>query len=153
MVLVLVAMEKTMPYRKTACLLLLVFLAFPIPGKAEPQAAPAFYPVVATHNAGGGNLTGYLLGGWSKDGWLHDKAAARMLRGGETYRFYSLTGKLGNASGSPPAPFGEEGDPCHETLAVSFATSPVNAGGLVAVGGSFQAFLRVPRLLSTGQQV
>lgn len=63
MVLVLVAMEKTMPYRKTACLLLLVFLAFPIPGKAEPQAAPAFYPVVATHNAGGGNLTGYLLGG------------------------------------------------------------------------------------------
>jgi hypothetical protein len=132
---------------------MLVLLAFPIPGNAGPQAAPAFCPVVAAYKAGGGDLTGYLLGGWSKDGWLHDKTAARLLRGGETYRFFSLTGELGAALGSPPHPFAEEGDPCHETLAVSFAASPVNAGGLVAVGGSFKALPRAPRLLSTGQQV
>lgn len=69
---------------------------------------------------GGGDLTGYLLGGWFKDGWDQ-----------ETYRFYSLTGELGAAPGTPPAPFGEEGNPCHDTLAPSFTTSPVSAGGLV----------------------
>jgi len=146
-------MEKTMPCRKRAYLRLLVLLAFSLPGNAEPQAVPACCPVVATHNAGGGNLTGYLLGGWSKDGWLPDKAAARFLRGGETYRFYGLTGELGAALGSPPHPMGEEDDPCHETLAVSFANSPVNAGGLVAVGGFFNAIPRVPKLLSAEQQV
>lgn len=150
----LAAMEEPMPYRKTACFVLLVLLAFPLLANSQAQAAPAFCPVVATpHDAGGGKLTAYLLGGWSKDGWLQDQAAARLLRGQETYRFYSLTGKLGAAPGSPPAPFGEKGDPCHETLAVSFATSPVSRGGMVAVGGSFNAIPRVPRLLSTEQQV
>lgn len=141
-----------MPYRKTAYLALLVFLAFPLPGNPEPQTGPAIYPVVATDTAGGGDLTGYLLGGWSKDGWLQDKAAASLLRSGETYRFYSLTGELGAALGSPPHPLSEKGDPCHKTLAVSFATSPKSTGGLVAVGGAFNALPRVPRLLSTAQQ-
>jgi hypothetical protein len=142
-----------MPCYRTACLGLLVLLAFPILGNAGPPAVPAFCPVVATHNAGGGSFTGYLLGGWSRDGWLHDQAAARLLRGGETYRVYNLTGELGTALGSPPHPFGEEGDPCHETLAVTLSTSSKVQGSLVAVGGSFNALPRVPRLLSTEQQV
>ena len=101
----------------------------------------------------GGDLTGYLLGGWFKDGWGQDKAAARLLQGQETYRFYSLTGELGAAPGTPPAPFGEEGNPCHDTLAASFTTSPVSAGGLVAVGAPFNAIPLVPRLSRTKQQV
>jgi hypothetical protein len=53
-----------MPYRKTACLVLLVLLAFPFLSNSQAQAAPAFCPVVATpYDAGGGNLTAYLLGG------------------------------------------------------------------------------------------
>lgn len=49
-----------MPYCKIACLVLLVLLACPIPGNAKPQAMPAFCPVMATHNAGGGSLTGQI---------------------------------------------------------------------------------------------
>lgn len=33
-------------------MVMLVLLAFPIPGNAEPQAGPAIYPVVATDTAG-----------------------------------------------------------------------------------------------------
>lgn len=134
----------------TVCLLLLVLLAFPSLGNAGRQGVQEFCPVVAIQHAGGDTLACYLLGGWSKDGWMHDKAAARLLRGGETYRFYSLTGELGDAPGSPPAPLGE---PCTETLGVSFASLPVRTGGLVAVGGPIKALPRVPKLVSTDQKV
>jgi len=139
-------------------MVMLVLLALPAPVNPAPQAAPAFCPIVALNsspyeNRGNGELTCYLLGGWSKDGWLKDKAAASLLWGGEKYRFYSLNKEVGTGVGNPPHPFGEKDDPCHETLVVSFGAAPEGREGLVAVGGSFNALPRVPRLLSAEQQV
>jgi hypothetical protein len=76
-----------------------------------------------------------------------------LLRGGEKYCFYNLTGEAGLAVGSPPSFLGKEGEPCHDTLEVSFAHPPRVQGGLVAVGSSFNALPRIPKLLSTEQQV
>ena len=147
-----------MRFRWIACITLLALLAFPAPGNSGPKAVEAFCPVIARgflleEELRNGKLTGYLLGGWSKDGWLQDKAAASLLRGGEKYRFYNLTGEVGVAVGSPPSFLGKEGEPCHDTLEVSFAHPPGVQGGLVAVGASFNALPRIPKLLSTEQQV
>lgn len=140
-----------MSIRRLLGFILLVLLAVPGPGKAGPQPESVLYPVVAApHEAEGGSLSGYLLGGWTKDGWVHDQAAARLLRGGETYRFYSLAGEQGQATGAPPAAWGE---PCTETLGIAFTGAPVRKGGLVAVGGPVKALPRMPKLLSTDQQV
>jgi hypothetical protein len=137
---------------------LTLLLAFPVPGNPHPKAVEAFCPIVALTpsphpDPENGDLTCYLLGGWSKDRWLQDKAAAALLHGGEKYRFYSLNRELGTAVGSSPHPWAEAGNPCHDTLAVSFAAAPRGPEGLVGVGGSFNALPRMPRLLSTEQQV
>jgi hypothetical protein len=142
-----------MLYLTTGYVVLLIFLASLLPGQAYPQEGPACCPVAANRHAGGGTITCYLLGGWSTDGWLLDKAAARLLQGGETYRFYNLSGELGESSGNLPGPFAPEGDPCHETQAVSFANSPPSKDGLVAVGSQVKALPRVPRLLSPDQKI
>jgi hypothetical protein len=68
--------------------------------------------------------------GWSKYGWLQDKAAAALLHGGEKYRSNSLNRELGTAVGSSPHPWGEEGNPCHDTLAASFAAAPEGREGM-----------------------
>lgn len=128
-----------------------------VPVNSESRAAEAFCSIVALKPAlyeegGNGKLAGYLLGGWSGDGWLEDKPAAALLRGGEKYRFYSLDKEAGTGTGSSPHPYGEEDDPCHDTLAVSFGAAPEGREGLVAVAGSFNALPRPPRLQSTEQQ-
>jgi hypothetical protein len=147
-----------MMFRRTALVAALVFLAFPAPGKPEPGAVQGSSSIVALQPAqhedsGNGKLAGYLLGGWSKGGWLEDKVVASLLRGGEKYRFYSLNGEVGVGTGGLPAPLGSEDEPCHDTLAVSFPAAPEGREGLVAVAGSFDALPRVPKLLSTEQQV
>lgn len=134
----------------SGCLILLVLLAVPSHGESAGQGAQEFCPVVASQEAGGGSLTGYLLGGWDQGKWLNDKAAARLLQGGEAYRFYSLTGELGEAPGGRPTSLEA---PCPETLGVAFTTAPASAGGVVGVGGELQALPRRPKLLGTDQKV
>ncbi len=143
---------------RIACSSLLLLLVFSVQGRAATKAVEEFCPVVAwgefaEGDSPDGKLTAYLLGGWSGKAWLQDKAAAVFVRGGEKYRFYNLTGELGVAPGGPPSAFGEEGDPCNETLALSFAAHPRIKGGFVAVGGTFNPLPRVTKLLSTEQQV
>lgn len=136
----------------------LVLLALPVQGRAGSNAVGSFCPVVARGKIAGGEssdgkLTAYLLGGWSGKAWLQDKAAAPLVRGGERYRFYDLTGVLGSAAGDLPSAFGEEGEPCYETMTVSFGAPPRIKGDFVAVGGAFDPLPRPPSLLSTNQQV
>ena len=112
-------------FHRTALIVMLVLLAFPAPGNSKAKAVEAFCSIVAFkpapyEDSGNRKLSGYLLGGWSRDGWLANHVAASLLRGGETYRFYSLDKEVGAGTGSSPHPFGEENDPCHDTLAVSF---------------------------------
>jgi hypothetical protein len=141
-----------MTRRRAVCLAILGLLLLPAGGRSAPQGEEAVMPVVAVLEHQGGQLPGYLMGGWSSKGWLKDKAAAPLLKGGETYRFYNLSGEVGAGRGSRPAPLDEDG-PCTETLGVSFAGSPRVKGDLVAVGGQVQALPRRPQILSTDQQV
>ncbi len=99
-----------------------------------------------------GEFTGYLLGGWSARGWLKDKAAAPLLKGGEIYRFYNLRGEVASGEGSRPAPLEEDG-PCTETLGVSFNEALRVKGDIVAVGDAVKALPRRPKLMATDQQV
>ncbi len=131
-------------------LLIVMLLIFAVSEYANGQEVAEFAPVVAAQEAGGGSITGYLLGGWSKDGWLHDQEAARLLKGGETYRFYNLTGELGEAPGKPPASLGET---CSQSFGVTFDTAPACAGGIVGVGGQVKAMPRQIKLLGTDQEV
>lgn len=147
-----------MIFRWTTFVAALVLLIFPAPGTSGPRDAQEFRAMVALTpafhaNSENGKIAGYLLGGWSKGGWLDDKAAAPLLRGGERYRFYSLNGEAGTGTGSLPHSVGDENDPCHETLAVSFPAAPGGGEGLVAVAGSSDALPRVPKVVSTEQQV
>jgi hypothetical protein len=132
------------------CLVVVMLLAVSGPGEGRSQGVQEFCPVVASQWAEGGSLTGYLLGGWDKDKWVLDKAAAGLLQGGEIYRFFNLTGEVGEAPGEKPT-FMEA--PCPETMGVAFAKAPSGAGGLVAVGARFQALPRVPKLLNTDDKV
>jgi hypothetical protein len=141
-----------MTRRSTICLAILWLFFLPVAGGSAPKGGEALVPVVAVLDHPGGQFTGYLMGGWSPRGWLKDKAAAPLLRGGETYRFYNLSGEVGSGGGSRPAPLDEDG-PCTETLGVSFSDPPQVKGDLVAVGGPGQALPRRPRVLSTDQQV
>ena len=143
---------------RIVCTVLLVLLAFPVQGRAGSNAMGSFCPVVARGKIAGGEsqdgkLSTYLLGGWSGKAWLQDKAAAPLVRGGERYRFYDLTGALGVAAGDLPSAFGAEGEPCYETLTVSFGAPPRIKGDFVAVSGTFAPLPRPPSLLSTEQQV
>jgi hypothetical protein len=149
--------ERIMKFRWITCITLLALLAFPDPGSSGLKAEEAFCPIIARglflRQKPHRKITGYLLGGWSKDGWLQDKAAATLLRGGEKYRIFNLSGEAGIAIGSLPFPLGKENEPCHDTLAISFADPLEIKDGLVALGASFNALPRIPKLLSTEQQV
>ena len=139
-----------------AYLLIMMLLISAISEYANGQEVAEVAPVVAAQEAGGGIITGYLLGGWSKDGWLHDQEAARLLKGGETYRFYNLSGELGEALGKPPVSLGE---PCSQTFGVTFDTAPACAGGIVGVAarlrqcpGSSSCWERIRRCIKRPQQ-
>jgi hypothetical protein len=73
-----------------------------------------------------------------------------LLQGGEIYRFYNLTGELGEAPGGKPSSLDE---PCPATLGVAFTAAPASAEGVVGVGGQVQALPRLPKLMGTDQQV
>lgn len=137
--------------RTAAGLAILLILSLPALGNPAPQEGEAFYPVVAVPDYSGDEWTGYLLGGWSPQGWIKDKAGAARLQGGETYRFYNLGGELGRGTGNRPFKLEEDG-PCAETLAVSFTDTPKIKGNLVAVNGPGQPLPRRPSLLGTDQR-
>ena len=130
-----------MGFSRIVRLILLILLAFPAPGNSGSKAVESFCPVVArgqmpAEESRTGKFTGYLLGGWSKEGWLESEAAAPLLRGGEKYRFYTLTGEAGVAAGSPSSPFADEEDPCHENTC-GVLCRPSQGSGRPYGGGRF----------------
>lgn len=83
-----------------------------------------------------------MLGGVASGRWLEAEKIAPMLRGGERYRVYKLTGPAGEATGTKP----KAGDPCTDCQEVEF--SPKVEEG-IAVAGNWNAMPRVPQALST----
>jgi hypothetical protein len=89
-----------------------------------------------------------LLGGVNRGQWTAPHDMAALLKGGETYRLYSLTGLLGQAHGGKP----QAADPPFEDVEqVEIAPAPQAA--TLALGGTWDAQPRVPRVESTSQEV
>jgi len=102
--------------------------------------------------AGGSAMVdqGWLLGGFFQGKWLSPKDTAKALKGGETYQLCALTRFLGRARGSKPKPnpVGEVGP----EFGITFTPAPKGREPVVAVGGTWKAMPRQPRLLTENLQ-
>jgi hypothetical protein len=83
-----------------------------------------------------------MLGGVAGGKWLEAEKIAPMVKGGERYRVYTLTGPAGEAVGAEP----KLGDPCTDCREVEF--SPKITEG-IAVAGNWNAMPRIPQSLGT----
>jgi len=89
-----------------------------------------------------------LLGGVQNGKWISGTISAAALKGGETYRLYSLTAALGTGRGSAPESVGM---PCEETQRVTITAAP--AAALVAVSSTWNPQPRAVRAENTDQEV
>lgn len=88
-----------------------------------------------------------LLGGVANGRWITDTVAST-LKGGETYRLYSLTAALGQTTGSAPESMGV---PCEDEQQVTLTATP--AAATLAVTGNWNPQPRLPKAESTSQDV
>lgn len=93
---------------------------------------------------------GWLLGGFSQGKWLSAEDTAKALKGGEAYHLCTLTQPLGKAQGSKPKhnPLVEVGP----EFGITFTPAPQSREPVVAVGGTWKATPRQPRLLTENLQ-
>lgn len=92
---------------------------------------------------------GCLLGGKMKDRWLKPKEMAGMLRGGETYRLYTLNKFIGTASGSKP----EKGGTAFPEYVVKMTPLSTGPKEVLAVGGQWNALPRLPQTANSNQVI
>ena len=103
--------------------------------------AGAFHPIVDVDS-------GLLVGGVAEGKWLNDERAVKLLRGGESYHVYGFNKLLGLATGGKPT----LAELPHEGLqVVPLLKAP--EGGVIALGGEWNASPRRARLTSTDQPV
>ena len=109
---------------------------------AATKAKAQLHPVVEVH-------TGYLLGAVANGKWTKHKAAAKALKGGEKYRIYGLTGRLGEATGSKTKSAGEACD--GDLVAVELSLKPED--GVIALAAEWNALPRVPEIISGSEPI
>ena len=80
--------------------------------------------------------------------WVPFEKAKGLIKGGETYRLYSLTAALGTAKGGKPESAGE---PCPDVFTVALKPKP--AGAVIGLAGAWNALPRVPKALDVTQPV
>ncbi|MEO6457880.1 MAG: hypothetical protein ABIO92_06355 [Chloroflexia bacterium] len=122
---------------------LLLLIAATSFGYSASEAATGVYPVVDLG-------AGCLLGAGAKGKWLDSDAVSPTLKGGESYRLYTLRGYIGQGTGSTASSVGA---PCEETEEVAIGPLPKIREGVIAVGGQLRAMPRVPRAESNNQPV
>jgi hypothetical protein len=124
--------------RSLLCIGLLLFTNLESPDQplAASKSASQIYPVVDVRSQ-------FLLGGWSRSGWMSQEKIAPALRGGEHYRLYSLNHKRGTATGGKPVVYMPEID--RDQKAVKVRPVPSGSEEVIAVGGTWNALPRVPR--------
>jgi len=130
---------------------LLMVVALGLLSQAGTGRAQAVIPVVdqGAHVWASQESAGCLLGGKMGNRWLKPKEMAGMLRGGETYRLYTMTRFIGTARGSKP----EKGERASPEYSVKMVPLPAGPKEVLAIGGQWNALPRVPRLLSTDQKI
>lgn len=88
--------------------------------------------------------TGCLLGGALNKSFIKAEDATGKINGGETYKIYSLKGRLGVATGGRPASIGI---PCEDVMALSTRPSYENKE-VIALSGNWPGMPRVPVAVS-----
>jgi hypothetical protein len=106
------------------------------------QPPPAFAPIMDVG-------TGCLLGGAAKGAFMPQEQAEALVKGGERYRMYSLSGYLGRGTGSTPDSLGE---PCVDQVGVEITPDYVQRDP-IAVAGNWPAMPRLPRAMSANSRV
>lgn len=103
-------------------------------------AAQAVHPVLVDNCLIGGTIDGK---------WRDAAAIGPKLKGGEKYRFYTLTARAGESTGGQPKvmPFF-----CSDMLEVELSPKPAE-GVALAVGAEWNALPREPKLLINEEQV
>jgi hypothetical protein len=84
---------------------------------------------------------GMLLGGVVNKEWAKAEAVAQGLRGGEKYQLYTLTKRLGEATGGKPE---HMGDPCDWAFSVKIDPMPETPEDVIAIAGAWNALPRIP---------
>lgn len=107
---------------------------------AATSFAADFHPIVEAE-------TGYLVGSSGGGKWTKAEVAEHSVKGGEKYQLYSLTKRLGIATGGKPESAGE---PCEQTRVVSL--KPKREGGVLAIAGEWNALPRVSKSQDTTQR-
>ncbi len=98
------------------------------------------FPIVETES-------GFLVGAAGNGKWLPVEKAKGTVKGGEQYRVYSLTEKLGAVKGGKP----KSAEPCPDQQIVTLTPKPPE--GAIAVAAPWNAMPRVPRKQDTTQPV
>lgn len=101
-------------------------------------------PVV---DIGGG---GCVMGGVKDGKWIKAEDIAPLMSGGERYTVYNMRRRIGVRVGVKPA---SEGPPCSDTMYVKNMAPKADEGGLIAVGGSWNALPRLPKVESNSSSV
>jgi hypothetical protein len=132
-------------------IVLLIGIALGLMSHMGTGMAQAVIPLVdlGSHVWAFQESVGCLLGGKLNDWWLKPKEMAELLRGGETYRLYTLTRFIGTASGSKPVKE-ERGMP---DFVVQMTPLPFPHKEIIAIGGPWDALPRVPRLANPDQVI
>ena len=89
--------------------------------------------------------TGCLLGGAQDKKFVLAEDASGMIKGGETYKIYSLRGKLGTATGTTPVSIGI---PCEDTMEITTRPSYADRE-VIGLGGNWPGMPRVPVAINT----
>lgn len=120
---------------KTIMLALLTTALLNVPAHSQKRLAEEIHPVVV----------GYcLIGGTVNGKWTEPGVLAAKLKGGEKYRFYTLTSRAGESVGDKPKVMA---DYCSDTMEIKHTPEPTPEI-VLAVAGKWNALPRVPKILN-----
>ena len=90
-----------------------------------------------------------LLGSFNGRTWMDALKTMPLIKEGEQFRLYSLTGPVGTGAIGKPVP---PEYPCDDIVEVKISPLPEGEGDIIGVNGSWDAQPRLPKIQSTGQQ-
>jgi hypothetical protein len=92
---------------------------------------------------------GELFGSFNGKTWLDALKTMPLVKKGDTFRLYSLTGPVGTGVISEIVP---PEYPCEDNVGVNISPLPEGEGDIIGVNGTWNAQPRLPKIQSTDQQ-
>lgn len=104
--------------------------------------------VAALHHLAVDARDNQLLGSFRNGVWTDALKTMPLVKAGETFRLYSLTGQVGTGIISQPKP---PEYPCEDMVEVNISSLPEGEGEVIGVNGDWNAQPRLPKIQSTDQ--